>query len=146
MEYFENSMKFWRYASRMSHQTLKRTWTVTVSIFHYFLAASTERILPVNFPNKKMRSARKRHYFQRNNKALYKHKYIHFYDSTSICSKQSILKKGLVPYNILILSSELWHNSDTSSIALSPWNFNINRKAWKKRHAYRFRVRKIRWA
>lgn len=37
-------------------------------------------------------------------------------------------------------------NSDTSSIALSPWNFNINRKAWKKRHAYRFRVRKIRWA
>lgn len=34
-------------------------------------------------------------------------------------------------------------NSDTFNIFLSPWNFNINRKVWKSRHRYGFRLTKI---
>lgn len=64
---------------------------------------------PVNFPNKKMRPVRKGGSFPRNNKVMYKPKCGNFYDSTSICSKKSVLKKELVPYNLLILSTELWH-------------------------------------
>lgn len=43
-------------------------------------------------------------------------------------------------------STKYWFlavNSDTFNIFLSPWNFNINRKVWKSRHMYRFKVRKI---
>lgn len=43
-------------------------------------------------------------------------------------------------------STKYWFlavNSDTFDIFLSPWNFNINRKVWKSRHMYRFKVRKI---
>lgn len=66
-----------------------------------------QSILQTN--KQKRRPARKGCSFQMNSKVMYKHKCVNFYDSTNICSKQSILKQGLVPYNILILSSELWH-------------------------------------
>lgn len=50
---------------------------------------------------------KKRHSFQENTEVMYKQKCANFYDSTNVCSKHSILNKGLVLYKILIFSSEL---------------------------------------
>lgn len=59
--------------------------------------------------NETFKEKKKRHSFQENTEVMYKQKCANFYDSANVCSKHSILKKGLVLYKILIFSSELWH-------------------------------------
>lgn len=57
--------------------------------------------------NETFKEKKKRHSFQENTEVMYKQKRANFYDSANVCSKHSILKKGLVLYKILIFSSEL---------------------------------------
>lgn len=147
MEYFEPSMKFWRYASSISYQNLKRTWTVTVSIVS---------ILSGSLYKKCTGKVKDQWIFQTKKWDLWEREVL-FQETTKLCTNLSVeifmillvFVQKRVYWRKSLSPTTYWFwalNSDTFSIALSPWNFHINRKAWKSRHTYRLRVRKITWA
>lgn len=71
----------------------------------YTTKCKTSKISKLN--NETFKEKKKRHSFQENTEVMYKQKCANFYASANVCSKHSILNKGLVLYKILIFSSEL---------------------------------------